>query len=140
MSPSPTTLSLRCPRKRATVVQKMRSIIEDNDLHVMATVARYVCSFVPQSLPFPSSPLTLLSPPPPRFRYAKIAKPSWWMKSRDCGPVVEQATHFIDLSRYFGGDVDLSSVQAHALGASSARASPSARLNLTVLLGFAFVP
>lgn len=26
------------------VVQKMRSIIEDNDLHVMATVARYVCS------------------------------------------------------------------------------------------------
>lgn len=73
------------------VVQKMRSIIEDNDLHVMATVARYVCS------------------------YAKIAKPSWWMKSRDCGPVVEQATHFVDLSRYFGGDVDLDSVQAHAL-------------------------
>ncbi|KAM0753680.1 hypothetical protein T439DRAFT_322568 [Meredithblackwellia eburnea MCA 4105] len=73
------------------VVQKMRSIIEDNDLHVMATVARYVCS------------------------YAKIAKASWWMKSRDCGPVVEQATHFIDLSRYFGGDVDMDSVQANSL-------------------------
>ena len=27
------------------VVQKMRSIIEDNELHVMATVARYVCSY-----------------------------------------------------------------------------------------------
>lgn len=26
------------------VVQKMRSILEDNDLHVMATNARYVCS------------------------------------------------------------------------------------------------
>lgn len=38
------------------------------------------------------------------------------MKSRDCGPIVEQATHFVDLSRYFGGDVDLDSVQAHALG------------------------
>ena len=73
------------------VVQKMRSIIEDNNLHVMATVARYVCS------------------------YAKINKYSWWMKSKDCGPVVEQATHFVDLSRYFGGDVDHDSVQASAL-------------------------
>ncbi|GAA5879160.1 hypothetical protein JCM1840_006213 [Sporobolomyces johnsonii] len=73
------------------VVQKMRSIIEENDLEVMATVARYTAS------------------------YAKIAKPAWWMKSKDCGPIVEQATHFIDLSRYFGGDVDMDSVQAHAL-------------------------
>ncbi|CEQ43029.1 SPOSA6832_04916 [Sporobolomyces salmonicolor] len=70
---------------------KMRSIIEENDLEVMATVARYTAS------------------------YAKIAKPAWWMKSKDCGPIVEQATHFIDLSRYFGGDVDMDSVQAHAL-------------------------
>lgn len=52
----------------------------------------------------------------PLARYAKIAKPAWWMKSRDCGPIVEQATHFIDLSRYFGGDVVMDSVQAHALG------------------------
>ncbi|BGP68107.1 putative oxidoreductase C terminal-domain containing protein [Rhodotorula toruloides] len=73
------------------VVQKMRQIIEDNELEVMATNARYVCS------------------------YANIAKPAWWMKSKDCGPIVEQATHFIDLSRYFGGDVDMDSVQAHAL-------------------------
>jgi hypothetical protein len=42
----------------------MRSIIEDNDLEVMATIARYSAS------------------------YAKIAKPAWWMKSKDCGPVV----------------------------------------------------
>ncbi|GAA5826114.1 hypothetical protein JCM5353_008388 [Sporobolomyces roseus] len=73
------------------VVQKMRSIIEDNDLEVMATVARYISS------------------------YAKTAKPAWWMKSKDCGPVVEQGTHFCDLSRYFGGDVDMDSVQAQAL-------------------------
>ncbi|GAA5911643.1 Gfo/Idh/MocA family oxidoreductase [Sporobolomyces salmoneus] len=73
------------------VVQKMRSIIEDNDLEVMATVARYVSS------------------------YAKIAKPAWWTLSKDLGPVIEQGTHFCDLSRYFGGDVDLDSVQASAL-------------------------
>jgi len=29
--------------------------------------------------------------------------------------VIEQGTHFCDLSRYFGGDVDISSVQAHSL-------------------------
>lgn len=40
----------------------MRSIIEDNDLEVMATNARYTCS------------------------YANIAKQAWWMKSKDCGP------------------------------------------------------
>lgn len=28
---------------------------------------------------------------------------------------VEQATHFVDLSRYFGGDAVLESVQAHSL-------------------------
>ena len=32
-----------------------------------------------------------------------------------CGPIVEQGTHFWDLSRYFGGDVDIDSVVAHSL-------------------------
>lgn len=31
------------------------------------------------------------------------------------GPIIEQGTHFCDLSRYFGGEVDISSVQAHSL-------------------------
>ena len=31
------------------------------------------------------------------------------------GPVVEQGTHFCDLSRYFGGEVDIPSVVAHSL-------------------------
>jgi predicted dehydrogenase len=31
------------------------------------------------------------------------------------GPIVEQGTHFCDLSRYFGGDVDISTVAAHSL-------------------------
>ncbi|GAA6063897.1 hypothetical protein JCM10212_002429 [Sporobolomyces blumeae] len=73
------------------VVQKMRSIIEDNNLEVMATVGRYAST------------------------YSVSTKRDWWIKSRDQGPVVEQLTHFVDLSRYFGGDVDLSSVRAHAL-------------------------
>lgn len=32
-----------------------------------------------------------------------------------CGPIVEQGTHFCDLSRYFGGEVDIASVSAHSL-------------------------
>ena len=31
------------------------------------------------------------------------------------GPIVDQGTHFCDLSRYFGGEVDISTVSAHSL-------------------------
>lgn len=67
-------------------VQKMKQIIHDNNLTVMATNARYSCA------------------------YEAIAKPAWWNKAIDMGPVIEQGTHFCDLSRYFGGDVDVNSV------------------------------
>jgi len=73
------------------VVQKLKRIIEANNLQVMSIIAIYSAS------------------------YERIAKPGWWMKSRDCGPVVEQGTHFADLSRYIGGDVDLDTVMAHAV-------------------------
>ena len=91
-------------------VQMMKQIIIDNDLTVMATIARYACA------------------------YEAIAKPDWWDKTKrhvdhsfhfglpthhpyscSCGPVVEQGTHFCDLSRYFGGDVDIDSVVAHSV-------------------------
>ncbi|KLO07633.1 hypothetical protein SCHPADRAFT_917149 [Schizopora paradoxa] len=72
-------------------VQMMKQIIEENNLTVMATIARYACA------------------------YEKIAKPDWWDKARSFGPIIEQATHFCDLSRYFGGEVDVSTVQAHSL-------------------------
>ncbi|KAF8559813.1 hypothetical protein OG21DRAFT_1503035 [Imleria badia] len=71
--------------------QKMKQIIEENNLVVMATIARYACA------------------------YELIAKPDWWDKSKSAGPIVEQGTHFCDLSRYFGGEVDISSVTAHSL-------------------------
>lgn len=73
------------------VVQKMKQIIAENDLHVMAVNARYIMA------------------------YEHTAKLDWWDKSKNPGPIVEQATHFCDLARYFGGDVDLSTVMAHSL-------------------------
>ncbi|BFZ59386.1 hypothetical protein YB2330_000395 [Saitoella coloradoensis] len=72
-------------------VRKMKEIIKENNLTVTGTVARYVSS------------------------YAKISKPFWWTKSMSGGPVVEQGTHFCDLSRFFGGDVVLDTVQATAV-------------------------
>nr|CDI56092.1 uncharacterized protein BN887_02644 [Melanopsichium pennsylvanicum 4] len=36
------------------------------------------------------------------YEYAR--KLDWWNKSHSCGPVVEQATHFIDLIRFLAGD------------------------------------
>lgn len=89
-------------------VQMMRQIIDENNLTVMSTIARYVCA------------------------YQLIAKPDWWNKSKrwfycraycpwlkqsflSAGPIIEQGTHVCDLSRYFGGEVNISSVQAHSL-------------------------
>ncbi|KAJ3763492.1 putative oxidoreductase C terminal-domain-containing protein [Lentinula raphanica] len=72
-------------------VQMMKHIIEENNLTVMTTIARYACA------------------------YEAIAKPDWWDKSKSAGPVIEQGTHFCDLSRYFGGEVDYDSVAAHSL-------------------------
>jgi predicted dehydrogenase len=72
-------------------VQMIKKILQENNLTVMATIARYACA------------------------YEAIAKPDWWNKAKSAGPVIEQGTHFCDLSRYFGGDVDISSVSAHSV-------------------------
>jgi len=42
----------------------------------------------------------------------------WWDIVRSGGPIVEQATHFVDLARLFCGEADLSSVRALALAAA----------------------
>ncbi|WVR05861.1 hypothetical protein IAU60_002887 [Kwoniella sp. DSM 27419] len=74
-------------------VQEMKRIIEENNLTVMATNARFVVA------------------------YELAIKTEWWNKDIMQGPVIEQATHICDLARYFGGDVDIDTVCAHALEA-----------------------
>jgi len=45
----------------------------------------------------------------PRIQYSDFSFVS------SAGPIIEQGTHFCDLSRYFGGEVDISTVNAHSL-------------------------
>ncbi|KAG6903228.1 hypothetical protein C0995_002771 [Termitomyces sp. Mi166 len=91
ISESKTICSVGYMLRYLKAVQMMKQIIEENNLTVMATIARYACA------------------------YEAIAKPDWWDKSKSAGPVIEQGTHFCDLSRYFGGEVDISTVSAHSL-------------------------
>ncbi|TEB35861.1 NAD binding dehydrogenase [Coprinellus micaceus] len=91
ISDSRTICSVGYMLRYLKAVQMMKKIIADNNLTVMCTIARYACA------------------------YEAIAKPEWWDKAKSAGPVIEQGTHFCDLSRYFGGEVDMSTVQAHSL-------------------------
>lgn len=49
--------------------------------------------------------------------YSEIRKRAWWDVRISGGPIVEQATHFIDLARYLGGAPDPASVKALAIRA-----------------------
>ncbi|KAI0690570.1 putative oxidoreductase C terminal-domain-containing protein [Cytidiella melzeri] len=91
ISDSQTVCSVGYMLRYLKAVQMMKKIIQDNNLTVMATIARYATA------------------------YEAIAKPDWWDKSKSAGPIIEQGTHFCDLSRYFGGDVAISTVSAHSL-------------------------
>ncbi|KAI0771105.1 putative oxidoreductase C terminal-domain-containing protein [Trametes elegans] len=73
--------------------QSVRDIIRENGLLVMGTNARYIMA------------------------YEWARKMAWWDKTKSGGPIIEQATHFCDLSRYFGGDAHLPSVVAHSVQA-----------------------
>lgn len=91
LSKRQTFVSVGYMLRYSRAVQAMQKIIADNKLVVMGTNARYVMA----------------------YEYAR--KLSWWDKTSSGGPIVEQATHFCDLSRYFGGDVSLPSVTAHTV-------------------------
>jgi predicted dehydrogenase len=55
--------------------------------------------------------------------YSRIMKPEWWDVRAMGGPIVEQATHFVDLALYLLGTADLASVRAVSVpGASAAGA------------------
>jgi predicted dehydrogenase len=50
--------------------------------------------------------------------YTHILKRDWWDTKLCGGPIVEQATHFVDLMRYLGGEIVQESIKAVAVGPS----------------------
>jgi predicted dehydrogenase len=47
--------------------------------------------------------------------YSTISKDMWWDTMKSGGPIIEQATHFCDLARFLGGDIDMDSLQATSI-------------------------
>ena len=50
--------------------------------------------------------------------YSELDHPFWWNSVKSGGPIVEQATHFCDLIRYFAGEVAIKSIQGTCIPAS----------------------
>ena len=46
----------------------------------------------------------------------KVSKESWWDARQSGGIIVEQATHFVDMMRYLGGEIERDSIQAAVVG------------------------
>ena len=47
--------------------------------------------------------------------YSQLDHPFWWRKELSGGPIVEQATHFCDIARYIGGEIDEGSILSKTL-------------------------
>ncbi len=88
-------------------VQQLRDLLDETPGGPRVFLARYDCA------------------------YSEIAKRAWWDVQQSGGPIVEQATHFVDLARYLCGEANLETVQAVAIAA----ADPAGLLRDTPLLG-----
>lgn len=51
--------------------------------------------------------------------YSELDRPFFWDSRKSGGPIVEQATHFCDLIRYFAGDVCLNTIKGIAVPAAA---------------------
>lgn len=79
----------------AAAVAAMREVLAQTPGGVRVLLARYDCA------------------------YSQIVKADFWDRRRSGGPIIEQATHLIDLARYLGGEVNLDSVHAAEISGDS---------------------
>ncbi|MCX7049498.1 MAG: Gfo/Idh/MocA family oxidoreductase [Candidatus Sumerlaeota bacterium] len=68
-------------------IERMREILAETPGGARAFLGRYNCA------------------------YSEIRKAEWWDVRSSGGPIVEQATHFVDLARYLMGDAQLETVK-----------------------------
>ena len=81
-------------------VMRIREEIRKHGRPLVALNARYACT------------------------YTNCLRPLWWNVTQSGGPIIEQATHFCDLVRYIGGEVDLKSVTGYAVPSSTTPTEP----------------
>ena len=81
-----------CTTIISCMVQAAKKLLEQNNTPTAALVGRYVAT------------------------YNHIRKRSWWDLHLSGGTIVEQATHFVDMMRYLGGEIERDSIQAIAVG------------------------
>lgn len=81
-------------------IQQMKTILAKHNCPVMGINARYNCA------------------------YSLSRNYIWWDMTKSGGPIVEQATHFCDLMRYFGGEVMPETISALAVPASDEQNEP----------------
>ena len=77
----------------SAAITKMRQVLEDTPGGPCVFLGRYNCA------------------------YSTINRVAWWDKRRSGGPIIEQATHFLDLARFICGEVDLDSIQVTTIDA-----------------------
>ena len=72
--------------------------------------------------------------------YSSAIKPFWWDLDLSGGPIVEQATHFCDLIRYFGGEIALDTIHGVAVPLSTDSTEPGYLASLPSLIKDANIP
>ncbi len=72
--------------------------------------------------------------------YSSSIKPFWWDLDLFGGPIVEQATHFCDLIRYFGGEIVLDSVQGVSVPLSTDSTDPGYLASIPQVVKDANIP
>ena len=58
--------------------------------------------------------------------YSELDHPFWWDSRKSGGPIVEQATHFCDLIRYFAGNVSFDTIKGVTVPAAATEGSVGA--------------
>lgn len=72
--------------------------------------------------------------------YSNVRKPFWWDKERSGGPIVEQATHFCDLIRYFGGEIVQESIKGYSIPSSTTPADTGYLTSVPQIVKDAHIP
>jgi len=89
LSQSKSIVSVGYMLRYSKVVDYVMNFLKENNLKPVSILARY------------------------NTAYPSIGSKMWWDIRSSGGPIIEQATHFYDLMRYFGGEINHSTISSN---------------------------